>query len=157
MYEIKPCFPEDINDLKPRLRKFDKIESKMSGCDKLTDEQFIEMHEELYSIWVDNRVEAVLGISVFGNRLYFCFVGSDEINKNILQVSIRGKYFIKNRAEEFYWAEPTVIIHPQNIDSKKWLKLMGFNDSGWKHRGLEMWTINKKTNLIEKIKEGENV
>lgn len=139
-YHYNITTPNDIIDLIKRLRYYDKIEMESCGANNLSPEDIINNHIELYSVFDGNNViQAMFGCSKTISLLYFTFVGSDEIYKNTKLYTRKAQSYIENRSDRYYDLQPSVIIHPDNKKSKKWIEYMGFTNSGWQVNNLELY------------------
>ncbi len=136
---IKPTL-ENVGYILKNLRKYDKLEAEMSRIDLNNPLQIIDLIEELHIGCIDKEPAALVGCNVFNDiTLHFTCLGTDVLNKYPVILTKLAKSFINNRMAIYYPRQGIVPIHKDNRASILWIKRLGFKDSGWNFRGLNIY------------------
>lgn len=156
MIKYEQTTEEHIEIIWKKLRYFDKLELLCTGVYNYSPAQIIDNMNECYTALLDGVPEAFFGYSITPTLIYFCFIGSDEIYNHTKTYTKYAKTFIKNRMDEFFDKTATIIVHPDNTKSIKWIKYMGFEYTKFKHNRLLIFQKNKIINNINII-NSENI
>ena len=88
---------------------------------------------------------AVFGHSLVGYLLYFHFLGTDEVTENIKLFTRFARQYINEISDQHFEYRPVVAVWEDHHQSRAWLRLLGFEDTG-----AVLWQSENRFHLVER-------
>lgn len=122
---------EDAEYIRDHLRPADKKELELYGF--RTPEEWCRKTPEA-DMWcgkIDGVPVCAFGVWYTGWTVQFAFFGTDIIDQHPLKFTRAAKCYIESQMQRYFPARGTVLVWEGHTHSRKWLKMLGFKDTGY--------------------------
>jgi hypothetical protein len=121
--------PDQWDHIWHNMRAADRREAEVTGYDDSNYRTLIDI-----GIWtcclLDGVPAAAFGYTVQPYTIYFFFVGTPVVNAFGKTLTRFSEGFINARSAEHPWLIPMIGVDPDNRVARRWLKRLGFIESG---------------------------
>ena len=113
----------------PRLREYDRQELEIFGyTDENAWEQIQHCDQAICGI-LNNEPVCVFGYSLTPTTMRFGFFGTDKVERYWKRITKGAQSYLKYQMQQHPSHRPVIEVWEQHTQSRRWLKLLGFEES----------------------------
>jgi hypothetical protein len=121
---------DQLDHIWANLRALDRVELEVAGFDDSNYRSILSPSRFMMCGLLDCEPAAAFGHESNGYCLYFFFFGIDAVDRFPVTMTRMARAYIDARCEEYPHLLPLIGVHDQHHVSRRWLKRLGFVESG---------------------------